>query len=98
MIVRLLPAAALELEQAAEWYAAQSAGLDQRFLDAVETARWKIVEHPLAWSSLGDGARRYRLARFPYGVIYVADDAEIVVVAIAHLHREPDYWRSRLTK
>ena len=98
MIIRLLPAAALELEQAAEWYAAQSPGLDQRFLDAVETARWKIVEHPLAWSSLGDGVRRYRLVRFPYGVVYFADDTGIVVVAIAHLHREPDYWRSRLTK
>jgi hypothetical protein len=41
--------------------------------------------------------RRCRLRRFPYGVIYHADEMEILVVAVAHAHRRPDYWRDRIS-
>jgi hypothetical protein len=34
--------------------------------------------------------------RFPYGLIYTATEAEILVIAVAHLHRAPEYWRTRL--
>lgn len=30
---------------------------------------------------------------FPYGVVYEADDAEVLIIAVANLHRRPDYWR-----
>jgi hypothetical protein len=43
------------------------------------------------------GTRRCLIAKFPYGVIYhySPEQDEIVIVAIAHLHRRPDYWVSR---
>jgi len=28
--------------------------------------------------------------------IYTVDDNDILVLAVAHLHRHPDYWRNRL--
>ncbi|HEX5552043.1 MAG TPA: hypothetical protein VFX43_02260 [Chitinophagaceae bacterium] len=36
--------------------------------------------------------------KYPYGIIYLYDfhKIEITVVAIAHLHREPDYWVRRV--
>lgn len=37
------------------------------------------------------------MMRFPYGVIYATDPEEIVILAIAHMHRRPGYWRDRLT-
>jgi hypothetical protein len=36
--------------------------------------------------------------RFPYGLIYALDDGDILVLAVAHLHRRPDYWRDRLKR
>lgn len=39
--------------------------------------------------------RRCLLARFPYGLIFVADQDAIVIIAVAHLHREPRYWIDR---
>jgi plasmid stabilization system protein ParE len=94
--LRLLAPALAELDEATAWYAAKSDGLDRRFLTEIETARTRILEWPHAWHPLGRGLRRYRLKSFPYGVIYAVRKDEIVVVAIAHLHREPFYWRDRL--
>jgi mRNA-degrading endonuclease RelE of RelBE toxin-antitoxin system len=40
--------------------------------------------------------RRCRLRRFPYGLIYAIDEGDILIVAVAHTHRRPDYWRDRM--
>jgi plasmid stabilization system protein ParE len=98
MNVRLLAAAAAELDEAVAWYASQTPGLERRFIDEVRKARKRIAERPHAWRLLGDGVRRFRLGRFPYGLIYVVESGEIVVCAIAHLHRKPKYRRSRLSR
>jgi toxin ParE2 len=98
MNIRLLEPALAELDEAIAWYAEQVPRLDQKFLDEIEQARRRIVEYPYAWHALGDGIRRFRLWRFPYGLIYAVEAEEIVVIAVAHLHREPTYWRSRVSK
>ena len=36
------------------------------------------------------------MPRFPYGLIYEASDVQIIIVAVAHLHRAPEYWRERV--
>ncbi|MCX6842316.1 MAG: type II toxin-antitoxin system RelE/ParE family toxin, partial [candidate division WOR-3 bacterium] len=35
-------------------------------------------------------------SRFPYGLVYGQEADAIVIVAVAHLHREPRYWMGRL--
>ncbi|MBU6372175.1 MAG: type II toxin-antitoxin system RelE/ParE family toxin [Alphaproteobacteria bacterium] len=96
MKVRLLAAAAAELDEAVAWYAAQSPGLERAFLDQVREAGRRVVRHPQAWHLLDPaGIRRIRLRRFPYGLIYTVTDDEVLVLAIAHLRRRPTYWRSR---
>jgi len=39
--------------------------------------------------------RRCRLRRFPYSVVYTQDGPDILVLAIAHQHRKPGYWKRR---
>ena len=36
------------------------------------------------------------MARFPYGLIYGLEKDKIIVVAVAHLHRNPRHWADRL--
>jgi toxin ParE2 len=98
MKVRLLATAQSELNAARSWYASRVKGLDRQFLDEVRFARRQIADHPNAWHPLGDGVRRIRLGRFPYQLVYVVDGAEIVVIAVAHLHRAPEDWTKRLPK
>jgi plasmid stabilization system protein ParE len=96
--VRFLEIAEMELDQAIHWYGAQAPGLDNAFLIEVLSAADRISRFPDAWHSLGEGVRRYRLSRFPYGLIYTLDNGDILVLAVAHLHRRPDYWRDRLKR
>lgn len=96
MNIRLLAPAQAELDEAIAWYAEQAPGLGETFL--IETLKaMKLVEQfPQAWHPLTPQIRRCRLRRFPYSVIYAQDGADIFVLAIAHQHRKPGYWRNRL--
>lgn len=98
MRVRLLDAAEIELDQAVRWYEAQAPRLGDAFLVEVLSAADRIALYPEAWQSLDEGVRRCRLSRFPYGLVYAIEDGDILVLAVAHLHREPDYWRDRLKR
>lgn len=63
----------------------------------MEAAEEDIVLHPNAWRSLGEPYRRKLLTQFPYCLIYHQPAPDwIEIVAVMHLHREPDYWRKRL--
>ena len=64
----------------------------------VLSAADRIARFPEAWHLLGEGIRRRRLSGFPYGLIYSVDKGDILVLAVAHLHRRPDYWRDRLKR
>lgn len=96
MTVRLLEPAQIELDEAIVWYSAQAAGLGEAFLAETLKAFQRIEQHPQAWHPLSKKTRRYRLNRFPYGVIYMQEAEGPLVVAIAHLHRRPNYWRERV--
>jgi toxin ParE2 len=65
--VRLLEIAEIELEQAIRWYREQAPGLGDTFLIEVLSAADRIARFPEAWHPLGEGVRRCRLSRFPYG-------------------------------
>lgn len=98
MTVRFLEIAEIELDQAVSWYGAQAPGLGDTFLIEVLSAADRIARFPEAWHPLGEGVRRCRLSRFPYGLIYTIDNGDILVLAVAHLHRQPDHWRNRLQR
>jgi plasmid stabilization system protein ParE len=94
--VRFLDIAESELDDAVRWYQTQAPGLGDAFLLEVLAAASRIARYPEAWHVLEQGIRRCRLTRFPYGLIYAVDKDDVVVLAVAHLHRRPDYWRDRL--
>jgi toxin ParE2 len=96
--VRFLEIAEIELDQAIRWYGAQTPGMGHAFLIEVLAAADRIARFPEAWHPLGEGVRRCRLSRFPYGLIYTMDNGDVLVLAVAHLHRRPEYWRDRLTR
>ena len=98
MKVRFLKPAQLEVDDAFVWYETQSKGLGMQFLDEFDRAIRRISAYPLANSEIDDDLRRCLLFRFPYGIIYGIDSEIIVVVAVAHQHREPEYWMDRFSQ
>ena len=95
MKVSFLALAQQELDDAVAWYNKEGPGLGQDFLDELDRAVRRAVAFPFSCPEIDPGVRRCLLARFPYGLIYGIDQETIVVVAVAHLHREPRYWIGR---
>ncbi|SRR5258706_10788820 len=88
-------AADVELDEAVAWYNNQKQGLGYELAAEVEKGVREVVEHPLRWPILVADKRRYRLARFPYGLIYIIAEDRILFLAVMHLKRRPGYWRGR---
>lgn len=96
MNVRFLSPAQQELDDAVAWYDQQADGLGKEFLDELDRVIRRVVAYPLSATEIEPGLRRGLLARFPYGLLYGQDGDAIVVVAVAHLHRQPRYWAARV--
>jgi toxin ParE2 len=96
MEFNFLEIAQKELDDAIEYYNYEVQSLGDAFLAEVLNALDRISKFPEAWHPCSKRTRRCQTRRFPYGVIYQIREKEILIVAIANLHRRPDYWKNRI--
>ena len=96
MKARFLTLAQQEVDEAVAWFDERDQGKGVDFLDELDRAVRLIKAYPLASAEVQPEIRRCLFARFPYSLIYGIDDDAIVVIAVAHSHREPHYWVDRL--
>ena len=97
MRVEFLDVAKIELRKAIAFYEGRRPRLGAEFAAEVKRSLERIVQFPEAWTMLSKRTRRCRTKRFPYGVIYQIQEDFILIVAIMHLHHEPDSWRDRVS-
>ncbi len=95
MRVRLHPEAEDEMIEAAAYYEAQQADLGKRFLVAVQDAINSILINPRLYPVVDLDVGRCLTKVFPFGVLFRIEPDEIVIVAVMHLARHPDYWKHR---
>ena len=93
--VRFLHPAEQEMLDAARYYEMQAAGLGSDFLDKIDAAIQDIGLHPDRWPVTSFGIRRRLIHRFPYALLYRNDPDEVIIEAVMHLRRRPDYWKNR---
>jgi plasmid stabilization system protein ParE len=84
------------LTEAIAYYNRESEGLEYRFAGEVRRTLSRILQYPHAWPTISERTRRCRTSGFPYGLIYQVREDVILIVAVMHLHRHPDSWKSRL--
>jgi hypothetical protein len=89
------PEARAEMRQSFEFYESRLAGLGLRFLSAVEETTKRIVAYPEAGAPLAGEFRKRIVQGFPFNIIYRVWADHIYLVAVAHHHRRPGYWRER---
>jgi plasmid stabilization system protein ParE len=87
-----------ELTEAKRFYNRQQKGLGESFKREAEAAAKLIQERPLAWQVEVEPVRRFIMDRFPYKMLYIVREELIVVIAVAHQHRQPDYWVDRIQR
>lgn len=87
------PQAGLDIQAAAVWYEDQQSGLAERFLDELDLVFSRIGENPRQFPMIEGGVRRALFRHFPYGVYFLAEPQAITVLAVLHLHRQPNTWK-----
>jgi plasmid stabilization system protein ParE len=84
-----------ELRHATAYYEQQLEGLGQQFRAEVRLAANRIATYPNAWSVERGDIRKCTLLKFPYKLLYSVEDGHVFIIAVAHQHREPEYWMDR---
>ena len=96
MKMEILEIARREFDEAKEFYEIEQPGLGTQFDEQIKHSLLRIQKYPQAWPPERKEIRRYIVHKFPYKILYSIQDDKIVVLAFAHLHRQPDYWVDRL--
>ena len=91
------PEAVEEAAAAREWYEQRSPKAANAFVSALEAAFADLIEGPHRQPGDQAGFRRLLVDRFPFAIVYVLRLDQVLVVAVAHLHRRPRYWQDRTT-
>lgn len=94
--VVLTLAAQIELAEALQWLTERSLDRAVAFDAAYEQVERHIADHPEWLPEIESGIRRALIQRFRYSVFFTLNENEAVIVAVAHQHRRPGYWRERL--
>ncbi len=96
MVIEILEIARREYAEAREFYEIEQPGLGAQFEDQIRHSLLRIRQYPKAWPAERKEIRRYIVHKFPYKILYSIQADKIVVLAFAHLHRQPDYWVDRV--
>jgi len=92
------PDARAEFLIAIEYYEECRKGLGRRFREAVETQLEQIRQMPFLYRVLQPPFRRCLVPTFPYLIIFSIEPDSILIIAVAHAKRKPDYWHQRVAK
>lgn len=93
---RFHDAADAELSEAVAYYDDKASGLGDRFLAEIKAATRYIEQYPEIAPIIEEGVRAKVLVRFPYSLLYVVEEHELYIVAVAHQSKRPGYWADRL--
>lgn len=95
MTVLLRPEARADVSGAARWHEEQRPGLGSEFLDEVLRTLSMIEETPELYPRVHEDIRRALTRRFPFGVFYIVESSDQVVLAVMHGSRDPTTWQRR---
>jgi plasmid stabilization system protein ParE len=91
----LLRAAQADIRKAAFFYKHQARHLGTEFTAEVEHALSRVAENSEIGSPMRRGAHKLLVRRFPYLVIYRVLPNHVLVLAVGHQRRHPDFWLRR---
>ncbi|WP_417288361.1 hypothetical protein [Corynebacterium variabile] len=101
VVQREHPDAVAEFDAAVRWYEDQEPGIGLRLIDRAQQARDDISFWPNAapqFTTADDGTviRSKAVRGYPYRIVYAVEPDAILILAYAHVRREPGYWIHRL--
>lgn len=96
MRTRFTEAASADLREARMYYGKRHREARIGFNREMRKAVALLREHPEAGKPAGRTAREYVIDNvFPYSVIYYVENDEVVIAALFHHSRDPEFWHTR---
>jgi toxin ParE1/3/4 len=97
----LHPAAQQELLAEIEYLENKESGLGESFFSEVERRVRQATRFPASGAPVLGFEERYDVRSFivrtfPAAIVTASINGELVVIAVAHTRRAPEYWKSRL--
>ncbi|APZ94560.1 type II toxin-antitoxin system RelE/ParE family toxin [Fuerstiella marisgermanici] len=91
----LCSAAEIDYTESLTWYAEHSTDAANDFDAEFDRALAQIVADPHRFPMCDARHHYFLLRRYPFRIIYRTVQKDIVVIALAHSSRAPDYWADR---
>lgn len=95
--VTYLPAVHQELSEAVDHYERRQRGLGEQFFESYLKAIDTLREIPHTGFPSAAGTRSLRIRHFPFGIVFKELEDRVLVIALYHFSRRPDYWHDRLS-
>lgn len=93
--VIICSAAEEEYTQSLLWYAERDMEAARAFDAGFDLTLKEIAADPARFPACDEHHRFVLIRRFPFRVIFRIVDESILIIAVAHTSRSPDYWTSR---
>ncbi len=94
-VISLTPLALSELQEAKDYFDAQSDSLGDVFVDYFQKLTSLIASNPFLFQKVYSNKRRGIIRKFRYNVIYAVHDDTILILGILHGAQAPSSWQDR---
>ncbi|MGH8273024.1 MAG: type II toxin-antitoxin system RelE/ParE family toxin [Gammaproteobacteria bacterium] len=90
------PEASVDIQEEADYYENIQPGLGLAFLDEVDAAIETVLSMPQAFPERRKDIRIFIFARFPFSLLYRANETELQVLVVRHHARREEYGMERV--
>jgi hypothetical protein len=84
-----------DLNEGVVWYDSQMIGLGEKFKQEIVKQVANISKNPSWFLIEQDNIYKAYIPKYPYKILYSFTENNIIIWAIAHMHRKPNYWKNR---
>lgn len=97
MKLLFLELAKQEFLDSKNYYEEQQEGLGDKFQYEIKNSVNRIQNFPTTFVKINSNIRKCVVNKFPYNLLYSIENDHILILAVAHHHRKPDYWVERIS-
>jgi toxin ParE1/3/4 len=95
MTINFLSIAEHELSEIFDYYEQSKTGLGKLFFKEFDNCIQRIKLYPYSHRKISEKLRKAPLNKFPYYILYTKKKETVLIMAIAHYSRKPNFWINR---
>jgi toxin ParE1/3/4 len=84
-----------DIAEAYQYYEGCRENLGSDFVLCIEESISRIDKNPRQYKTVYKNVHRALVRRFPYGVYYVLNNEQIIILGVLHARKNPEHWQAR---